>query len=141
MDMKPVLWHRLTNDITCWTPWSVYTAQATDRVRELVGYSTCNVCAILEDGRVECWETYGNHARPSWPEGMPRDLGPVQKLVFRSWGDAGCAVLETGALKCWGHAQRWVPADLGPVKDVSLGSNFICALRVDDTVISFQTQR
>ena len=97
-------------------------------------------CAILEDGRVECWETDynqtdGNHARSSWPEGMPRDLGPVQKLMFHSWGDGGCAVLETGALTCWGSFSSTVPADLGPVKDVSLGLGFICALRVDDTVI------
>lgn len=85
-------------------------------VRELAA-GTSFTCALLADGRVQCWgsDELGelgsgdfsdaplSHQEPPSPpapaavEGLP---GPVQRI--RAAGDHACAVLADGSVRCWG---------------------------------------
>lgn len=73
-------------------------------------------CALLEDGAVKCWgyAAYGQiglgseEDRGDEPGEMgnwlpPVDLGPGEKAVaISARGVHTCALLESGAMKCWG---------------------------------------
>src|SRR4051794_10633344 len=61
---------------------------------------------------------------------------PTWKAVAVN-GDATCAIATDDQLQCWGDASdegRFPPADLGPVKAVSLGWVHGCAITMEDEV-------
>ncbi len=68
-------------------------------------------CAVLEDGRVQCWGSgasgelgdgsyYGGTARPVFVVGL---AGPVRSLAA-AFG-VSCALLENGTVQCWGSGE------------------------------------
>jgi cysteine-rich repeat protein len=111
-----------------------------------VGAGAQHACARLENGAVRCWGA-GNYLPDSTPAGMlgqgdidhigddelPQDVPPVSlgapAVRLSVSGNHACAVLEGGALRCWGAGGGWhlgygdeqdigddeVPTDLDPV--------------------------
>ncbi|MEZ5100269.1 MAG: CARDB domain-containing protein [Thermoleophilia bacterium] len=127
-----------------------------------------HTCAILDDGAVRCW---GNNATGSLGYGdqvdigdteapgsvAPVDLGPGRTAVaIAAGGSQTCAILDDGALLCWGLGQNGrlgygdevtigdgeTPASAGPVDvgagrsavAIAAGGVFTCALLDDGTV-------
>jgi cysteine-rich repeat protein len=117
-----------------------------------------HTCVLLESGNVRCWGR-GELGRPGY--GNTDDIGdneapaaagdvsvggPVKQLA--AFGEHTCALLETGAVRCWGwneysqlgygHWQNigddeepWVAGDIdvgGPVKQLAVGAVHTCAL-------------
>jgi alpha-tubulin suppressor-like RCC1 family protein len=76
-------------------------------------------CALLDDGTVRCWGPNGRgelgygHLTPIGDAATPDQAGPVQlparAVELAAGGYHTCALLETGALRCWG------PHDVGPL--------------------------
>jgi alpha-tubulin suppressor-like RCC1 family protein len=75
-----------------------------------------HTCALSEEGKVICWGDnefgqlgYGDiTVRGDKPETAPDKLGfvglpPVKTIVSTSSTNHTCAILQTGALKCWGE--------------------------------------
>jgi alpha-tubulin suppressor-like RCC1 family protein len=129
-----------------------------------------HTCAILSDDSVKCWgdNAYGQLglgdaaargcAAAQMGDGLPRvDLGPGRTAVKLDLGDRhSCAVLDDGAVKCWGlnsygqlgvgdavtrgDAAGQMGAALPAVQlaaraiDVSAGGRHTCALLADRSV-------
>jgi alpha-tubulin suppressor-like RCC1 family protein len=113
-----------------------------------------HTCALLRNGQVKCWgdNTYGQlgdgtaTSNPSPGTAVP--LGALA-ISISAGGSHTCAVLETGAMKCWGANfdgqlgigafdpfQSLIPADVvglaGPAVSVSCGNIHTCALLADN---------
>ena len=127
-----------------------------------------HTCAVLDDGTVRCWgvgasgrlgygstETIGDTETPG--SVAPVDLGPGRTAVAISAGrDHTCAVLDDGAVRCWGVGVFGLlgqggstsigdnetpgtvpPVDLGPGRTataISAGALHTCA-RLDDASV------
>ena len=138
----------------------------TGRTAVAVAAGGMHTCALLDTGAVKCWGdgTYGplgfadQENRGDNPNEMgdalpPVDLGPGRTAVAVSAGAShSCALLDTGAVKCWGadwHGARGLGAptkrdgepaqigdafpavDLGPGRTavaVSAGQGYTCAV-------------
>jgi cysteine-rich repeat protein len=136
------------------------------RAAKAIAVATYEACAILENGDLKCW---GNNTSGQLGTGDTNDrgddageMGDVLKAIpfgtgrsVRSVSQAGdqtCAVLDNGALKCWGsniHGQLgqgsitdyWSPAQLPGVVNlrgghtalaVSAGVGFSSCAVLDD---------
>lgn len=88
------------------------------RVARAVAASGYNTCAVLDNGQLKCWG-YGQHgvlglgdttSRGSLPGQMGAnlpaiDLGPGRTVRQVGVGTThACALLDDGALKCWGES-------------------------------------
>jgi alpha-tubulin suppressor-like RCC1 family protein len=106
-----------------------------------------HTCSVTNDGGVSCWGkneegqlgdgTVTDRHLPAPVAGLPSGVA----LVSLSYAH-GCAVLVSGAVKCWGRndegqlgdgttQDRWTPGDvrgLPPVVSVAVGKNHACAL-------------
>jgi E3 ubiquitin-protein ligase HERC3 len=129
-------------------------------------------CAILDDGRVKCWGSngggqlglghtmdWGGSAGQMGDALLRVDLGDGRTAVeITAWNDQTCALLDNGALKCWGKnnygqlgtgdkgnrgassdtmGNNLLPIDLGmgrTAKSVGVANYFVCAL-LDDTSV------
>lgn len=123
-----------------------------------------NTCALLTEGRVRCWGSralgYGRGAMTlgdKEPAGAWGDVplgGRATRIAAE--GRKVCAVMETGAVRCWGDAtkalmgypnhpggdigEKDIPKELGdvalggPALQVSLGYEHSCALLRSGTV-------
>jgi alpha-tubulin suppressor-like RCC1 family protein len=117
-------------------------------------------CALLDDGTVRCWgsPTPGYGIGPVGDDEVPAEVGPVplpRKVVGIDAGTSGaCAILDDGALYCWGDnlssalglghddpiGDDETPLDAGPVdvggpvREVSVGTQHICAVLEDGTL-------
>ena len=121
-------------------------------------------CAVLENGAVRCWglgeygalgygnvETVGDDEAPASVGDVPVG-GPVAEIAMGF--DHTCAVLRSGALRCWGNGRSGVlgygntdnigddetPAEAGdvdvggPVRHVAASLYATCAVLVDGAV-------
>lgn len=95
-----------------------------------VAASYSHTCAVLEDGTVRCW---GVSARGQLGYGNTNSIGddetpamagavPVGGLVreIGTGGSFSCALLETGAVRCWGQASN---GQLGYGNDSQVGDD------------------
>ena len=89
------------------------------RVEQFAPGSASHTCAVLDDDGLRCWghgehggqlgrgntDNIGDDAGEMGESLLPVDLGsgvkPVQASVSGRY--VSCAVLDSGALKCWGH--------------------------------------
>jgi alpha-tubulin suppressor-like RCC1 family protein len=91
-------------------------ALGTGRTVADVSASAYSTCALLDNGALKCWG-YGatgvlgqgdTSTRGDGPNEMGDNLQPINLGTgavissFALLGDHGCAILSTGALKCWG---------------------------------------
>ncbi|HSO38530.1 MAG TPA: hypothetical protein VLT33_38640 [Labilithrix sp.] len=92
-------------------------------------------CAILADGGVSCWglNDQGQLGRGDTdplihpdPTPVPGLDGPAKSIAASSISGAVCAVLESGATKCWGEKLAGTAASGGA--RVALGWNHACVL-------------
>jgi len=106
--------------ITAQRPTTTRTAAAAvEPVTSLVGDDQ-GTCALLKNGRVECWgaNTYGalgdGNVVSLWYSDVPvaaKGLTGAASLV--SDGDGYCAVLKSGPVKCWGYNHGAFPGAPG----------------------------
>jgi hypothetical protein len=101
-----------TASVQCWNVemWAAPTAVALEAGDDPVGVAAGykNACAVLASGTVKCWGSNGNGQLGSGPGGdseTPKataDLGG--KAIDVTVGNEHvCALLEGGAVKCWGQ--------------------------------------
>jgi alpha-tubulin suppressor-like RCC1 family protein len=88
-------------------------------------------CALLSDGRIECW------GRNQWSRfDVPPDLGTVKSVAA---GQLHTVALQVdGRVRCWGDnrsRQCEVPAGIGPVKAIAAGGFHTLALTEDGRVV------
>jgi alpha-tubulin suppressor-like RCC1 family protein len=113
-----------------------------------VASSRFHSCALLYDGTVECWgeNKFGQlgigHTNPM--NVSQKVVNLLDKAIDIGVGlDHSCAVLKTGQVQCWGndqigqlgrgvgHTNATKPVlvlGLNKIKEISLGSDFGCAL-------------
>jgi alpha-tubulin suppressor-like RCC1 family protein/Ca2+-binding RTX toxin-like protein len=113
-------------------------------------------CAVMLGGSAKCWGVndrgqLGNGGASSWPPAWaPEDVvGLTGAIAIATSGHHTCAILVEGSLRCWGansYGQlgdgttddRFTPVAVvglpAPVRSVSLGYNFTCALLTDGSV-------
>lgn len=139
--------------ISCWgtrKPNAVLVARPRGKVAELV-VGANGVCGLLDDHRVQCFRTRFEET-PSARSLMP-EAAALRGVVSLALGRShACAVLEGGAVECWGnnmdgpvdpkHPTRnndWVPpvriADLPPARSVATSFRQTCAVLADGRVI------
>lgn len=131
-----------------------------------VAASNGSTCALLEDGKVRCWGSgiYGRTGQGNTndigddelPSSVPEVNvgGKVAQIFSGPRSGFNCAVLETGALRCWGYGAGGAlgygnsdnigdteePASAGDVtiggavKHVATGSGSTCILLTGGTV-------
>ena len=131
-----------SGSLSCWgIPWVFYSRDRTQRVegqatpanvdvggqpkQVVFGYS--QACALLEDGAIRCWgeavETghgnvdIGDDEPPSAVR--PLDVGGKAVALAAGIGHT-CALLDTGAVRCWGNSQ---PGALGYGNRVDIGDD------------------
>ncbi len=145
-------------------PDSVPKLNLGDQAIQLADGSFYN-CALLKAGVVRCWgyNTYGQlgygHTDNIGIEESPGDvaavdLGGAKATDMCAGASHTCAVLQGGAVKCWGYGAfgrlgyaneqnigdeiaDMPPPDVqvgGDVKQIACGGTFTCALLVDGTV-------
>lgn len=117
-----------------------------------------HACMIFEDNKVKCWGDntlgqlgYGDQKERLKPAEASVNLGSNRTALQVAIGQGfTCAILDNQTVKCWGDnsggqlgygdkARRTTPdskpiALLKNAKNVTLGSNFGCALLADGTV-------
>src|SRR5262249_7902977 len=127
-----------------------------------------HVCALLDNGSVRCWGRNdegqlgdGSYAPKhytavpgaglSTDRQPPRRLRGIERVVaVRAHGVRTCAVLETGAVRCWGGTEAPSARDaalnqvgknrpvgvsgIANAKAIALGNAHGCALLADRTV-------
>jgi alpha-tubulin suppressor-like RCC1 family protein len=134
-----------------------------------VSAGDASTCAVLESGKVRCWGwgIYGrtgqgntnNIGDDELPSSVPEvNVGGKVTQIFSGPRSAhSCAVLETGALRCWGYGSGGAlgygntdnigdneePASAGDVniggtvKQVAIGSGSTCALLTTGAIRCF----
>ncbi len=149
------LWGQLGND------WVVIDNPEPMRVHGLdsgvvdIKAGSNHTCALLEEGRLLCWgiDEYGQvgDGSDNYSKGVPTQVHLLEQGVsrFAVGFEHTCAVMESGAAKCWGRdnhgqlgdnyllADKDVPATvwvLTDVVDISAGAHHTCALIADSTV-------
>jgi len=117
------------------------------------------VCAVLDTGAVQCWGSgsawrlpYGSlqhigDDEPAFAPGPAFLGGPVVQVAM-GWGGHGCALMATGAVRCWGNGSAGqlgygMPETVGddetvvsmgevdvggPVVQLAAGSSHTCAV-------------
>ncbi|MFA9269170.1 MAG: RCC1 domain-containing protein, partial [Baekduiaceae bacterium] len=104
-------------EVLCWGPWTPGEVRQIDlgtgNAAKAISVGTDHGCAVLTTGGVRCWgaNAYGQLAQgttssPGATTSVPVDLGPGRTAVAVDAGyQASCAILDTGALPCWGRNQ------------------------------------
>jgi hypothetical protein len=99
-------------------------------------------CAVLANGSVSCWgmNDLGQlgqgdtdkliHPAPVTVPGLD---GPAKSVAASSISGAVCALLESGATKCWGEKLATEPT-VSKGAALSIGWNHACALNADSDV-------
>jgi alpha-tubulin suppressor-like RCC1 family protein len=108
-----------------------------------------HACALTATGGVKCWGDNGSGQLGSWAYGFGKDPGDVLDLssgvkAIASGQTHSCALLKTGAVKCWGNNNNGrlgndyavdrpiPPTDVrglsGGVIAISAGDGHTCAL-------------
>jgi len=104
-------------------------------------------CAVLRDGRVQCW---GRTPEGGTPTSVPVFVPGLQQAVAVAGGHThACALLKDGSIQCWGSAEWRSPSNgstatadapstvLGIGKAtavVGLGATFSCAASTEGSV-------
>ena len=126
-----------------------------------------HTCALLDDGAVRCWgfgangqlgygnaDSIGDNETPDTV--APVKLGPLRAIALSAGAFHTCALLENGAVRCWGYGgsgrlgygnsnsigddetpDTVAPIDLGPghiAVAISAGADHTCAVLDDGTV-------
>jgi hypothetical protein len=89
------------------------------------------VCAIRENSPFGAYCRWDSPNLPGNPQFGPDVQNPSRLYLSDSHS---CITNADGVLVCWGEndfGQASVPENLGPVKDVALGSHHTCALKVN----------
>ena len=106
------------------------------------GYHTC---AITTVGALKCWGRndrgqLGNNTTTDYP--LPTNVYQLSSGVASIYvgGKHSCAVMDTGALKCWGDLNsKDIPTDdtrfRSGVAKVAVGAGHICALRDNGSIM------
>lgn len=123
---------------------------------------TDHACAATDTG-VFCWGgnrygQLGNNEKGSGKDSkvpvQVADLTGVRELVLR--GDKSCAVLESGAVQCWGNLEQFAKLvdlpegereaakatavkDLSDIASLTLGMNHNCAVRKSGQIVCWGT--
>lgn len=85
--------------------------------------------ALSEDGRAACGLRSG--LASCWGVGASDFRPPFDLYQSLALGIAhGCGVTTRGQARCWGR--EWAPPPPEPVRDVRVGSDFSCGIRVAD---------
>ena len=140
----------------------------TGRTAVAISAGSYHTCALLDDGTVRCWG-FGGNGRLGYgatfsvgDNELPVSLAPVAlgagrtAVAISAGADHTCAVLDNGAVRCWGAGRNGLlgyanandvgddespgsvgPVDLGPGRRavaISAGSNSTCA-RLDDASV------
>ncbi len=154
--------NKLSRDRICALPEPVISVSLAAAAHQVV-VGTAHTCALLKDGRVQCWgdNSLGALGLLKRAKGCRKENGsffcsipppPLQLSgKVRQLAAAGshtCALLTDGKVQCWGsneHGQigfrpsatrlpgKTVPLPL-PAKQIEVGSNFSCALLKNETV-------
>ncbi|MBX7113108.1 MAG: hypothetical protein K1X64_02150 [Myxococcaceae bacterium] len=152
--------------VSCWGGWNqlflspsssvVPIPQRLPGVSNVAGISTrwWHACLVTHDGAAQCWGDNSWGQLGVAPTGAPLGLVDVPGLssgvLFVDVGNIhSCALLKTGAVKCWGHngdgqigggtsglivAPTDVPGLQRGVRSLSVGGNHACALLDDGRV-------
>ncbi|MTB08034.1 MAG: hypothetical protein F2934_13005, partial [Actinobacteria bacterium] len=120
-----------------------------------VAVGSQNACALLTSGGVKCWgyEAWGTLGNGSWDlfSAVPVDVQGLHRgvVAITVGGGHACALLSTGAVKCWGTNGQGelgdgtstgsnVPVGVqglnSGVVSISAGTNSTCALLADRSV-------
>jgi cysteine-rich repeat protein len=106
-----------------------------------------HTCALMQDGSVRCWganasgqlglghtRAVGDDEAPNAPNAAVQ-LGATA-IAIAAGGDVSCAILQGGALRCWG-ANTFGQLGLGhtnPIGDNEVPSAAVATVILDDTV-------
>ncbi len=153
--------------VSCWGGWNqlflspsssvVPSPQRLPGLSNVAGISTrwWHACAVTHDGTAQCWGDNSWGQLGVAPTGAPLGVVDVPGLstgvLFVDVGNIhSCALLKTGAVKCWGHngdgqiglgansglivAPTEVPGLQRGVRSLSVGGNHACALLDDGRV-------
>ena len=85
------------------------------------GYGHCAVAGA----QLSCWGGLGDASS------VPSELDASQVVDVQTGVQTSCALLRSGALRCWGSAgygQNSTPSDLGSVAQLAMGDVHTCAL-------------
>jgi alpha-tubulin suppressor-like RCC1 family protein len=153
-----------SNTMIDYIPFPVEVPGISTATRIAAGADASHTCALLQDGKIECWgaDGYGELGG-----GTPYDGGgglpPIEVKVIQTatqiaaGTDHTCAVLSDGRLECWGHNNYGQLGDgvtdhgngsefgdfsptaveakgISNATQVSAGYQFTCALLSDGTV-------
>ncbi|MBU6280411.1 MAG: hypothetical protein KGN78_14315, partial [Actinomycetales bacterium] len=75
---------------------------------------------------VKCWGGLGGGSIP-----VPADIDATQVVDVQSGVQTSCALMKTGALRCWGgpgYGQNTTPQGLGPIEQLAVGDVHTCVL-------------
>ena len=121
--------------LRCWTAAdaaaelsTVLAAEDILSARQLA-FGEQHVCWLQQDRQVLC-----DGSDSSGRVTVPAELSTTPTVVVVAGREGSCAVDENGAVRCWGRdgaEQSALPADLGPVMQLSLGDGHGCALQED----------
>jgi len=106
-----------------------------------------HTCALMQDATVRCWGKNGfgqlglGHTQPIGDNEIPSaDVATVQlgasTIDITAGGDVTCALLDGGALRCWGH-NNYGQLGLGHTRDIGgneIPSAAVAGVPLDDTV-------
>ena len=125
-----------SSKVTCWgwnglrqldVPARVQTPQSVH-----AGYATS--CALNADAVLQCWGAVLNRNEPGYKPWQSSGSSIIAASVS---ANHGCALVEGGAINCWGSnssGESNVPTELGAASAVSVGAAHSCALLEDGTV-------
>ncbi len=116
-----------------------------------VAVGEVNVCAILEDGGLECAGSNEWGIAPGADESLPTPVavGGVEDTQMAAVGSTTCAIDGSSRLWCWGsnedgaagqglRADRPTPVEVelvGPAREVDIGDRTACAVMQTDEVV------
>ena len=122
-------------ELRCWTVAdaavglrTVLTSTNILSARQLA-FGEQHVCWLQQDRQVVC-DGSGSSDRVT----VPDDLGTTPTVAVVAGPEGSCAVDENGAVRCWGEQAEGLPANLGPVTQLSIGDDHGCALHADGVV-------
>ncbi len=117
------------------------TAQADARDSGTVSVGGYQACAVTADTAVACW--------PEAPESSAIDdppAGGIARIVTGDTMNVNCAITTDSAAACWGfdggaggeRVRDEVPADLGPITDLTVSDFMVTAVTADGRVVAWQ---